>query len=225
LASLPKHILYTLFTAESWGFAGSQRFVDAISTPFECTNATRAVSCPYSNAPCTFPCVRDLHFSKINFDKIESMLEFQSVSGINSNYSDYFVHVDDSKKNQSLATVLTSQNFTLASSDGVERRLPPSSAMSFLKKNRNIEAAVVTDYRSELGNLYSNDLDYTMPPTESICSLVNKTAKIIYEQAGGNQSQLLSVNCTLVSTMYDCLVSNFSCPFMQDYFNGKVVNK
>lgn len=153
LDSLPKHIVYTLFTAESWGFAGSQRFVKDISSPFECTNATRAVNCPYSNAPCTFPCVRNLHFKKINFDAIESIVELQSVSGINSNYTDgYYVHVDSAQQSQSLMNSLSSySNIKQASADGIDRKLPPSSAMSFLKQRRNIQAAVITDYQKELG--------------------------------------------------------------------------
>lgn len=150
--TLPKHILYTLFTAESWGFAGSQRFVKDISSNFVCTNATRATPCPYANAPCTFPCVRNTYFTNINFDNIESILEFQSVSGINSNYSDgYYVHVDDINQSQSLVSALLQPNIKEASTDGIQRKLPPSSAMSFLQKRRDIKAAVITDYQKDLG--------------------------------------------------------------------------
>ncbi|KAI9481077.1 MAG: glycosyltransferase family 20-domain-containing protein [Benjaminiella poitrasii] len=149
--SLPKHVLYTLFAAESWAFAGSQRFVNDISTPFICTNATRAITCPYTNAPCTFPCVRNLHFKRINFEKIESIFEFQSVSGINDN-SSYFAHVDDHQVNQPLISALMKNSrIKLASGDGVQRRLPPSSAMSFLQKKRDIKAVVISDYQKKLG--------------------------------------------------------------------------
>lgn len=148
--TLPKHIIYTLFTAESWGYAGSQRFVNDITTPFQCTNATRAYPCPYTNAPCIFPCVRDLNFKKINFDKIESIFEFQSVSGINTNYSNqFYAHVDS---NNPLLTALSpATNIRPASSDGVDRKLPPSSAQSFLQKRRDINAVVITDYQKSLG--------------------------------------------------------------------------
>ncbi|KAI9281897.1 glycosyltransferase family 20-domain-containing protein [Sporodiniella umbellata] len=149
--TLPKHVLYTLFTAESWGFAGSQRFVKDISSDFVCTNATRAVSCPYLNAPCTFPCVRNIDFKRIQFEKIETIFELQSVSGMESN-SQYYVHVDSDDLNQQLVTKLQSySNIKAASADGIRRKLPPSSSMSFLKKNRNIRAAVITDYQSQLG--------------------------------------------------------------------------
>lgn len=59
--------------------------------------------------------------------------------------------------------------------------------------------------------------------TNSICGLANSTANVIYNQASNsaNSTNLISANCTLVSFLLDCLVSNFSCAFMQNYFNGK----
>ncbi|EPB83012.1 hypothetical protein HMPREF1544_10242 [Mucor circinelloides 1006PhL] len=228
---LPKHVLYTLFAAESWGFAGSQRFVKDISTPFVCTNATRATPCPFANAPCTFPCIRNTHFQNINLDNVESIFEFQSVSGINSNYTDgYYVHVDDAKKSQSLITALQPYtNMKPASVDGIDRKLPPSSAMSFLQKRRDIQAAVITDYQKNLGNYYNSDMDNRLDipkATDAICGLVNSTANAIYNQASnGNLTNQITANCTLISSMLDCLISNFSCPFMQNYFNVTAVSR
>lgn len=145
--------MYTLFTAESWGFAGSQRFVKDVVSDFQCTNATRAVACPYTDASCTFPCVRNLDFKRIQFDRIETIYEFQSVSGIDSNYTnEYYIHVDNVELNQPLISSLQNySNLKAAYSDGLQRKLPPSSAMSFLQQNRNIRAAVITDYQSQFG--------------------------------------------------------------------------
>ncbi|KAI9008996.1 glycosyltransferase family 20-domain-containing protein [Phycomyces nitens] len=162
LESLPKHIIYTAFTAEAWGFAGSQRFVQDISAPFQCTNATRASVCPFSNAPCTFPCVRSMDFKRINVDNIDSLIEFNSVSGLNSNYSSYWAHVDNPDLAQSVVASLQKNNLSLpgqnaqnsiqdANQDGYQRKLPPSSAMSFLQKNRNIKTVVLTDFQKEFG--------------------------------------------------------------------------
>lgn len=86
-------------------------------------------------------------------DQIESIFEFQSVSGINANYSNnYYVHVDDQQTSQSIVDALTfNSQIQPASSDGLHRKLPPSSAMSFLQQKRSIKAAVLTDYQKELG--------------------------------------------------------------------------
>lgn len=159
-------------------------------------------------------------------DNVESIFEFQSVSGINSNYTDgYYVHVDDAKKSQSLITALQPYtNMKPASVDGIDRKLPPSSAMSFLQKRRDIQAAVITDYQKNLGNYYNSDMDSRLDipkATDAICGLVNSTANAIYNQASnGNLTNQITANCTLISSMLDCLISNFSCPFMQNYFNG-----
>ncbi|KAI7852402.1 Nicastrin-domain-containing protein [Circinella umbellata] len=232
--NLPKHILYTAFSAESWGYAGSQRFVQDISQPFTCTNKSRAVTCPYgSSAPCTNPCVRSLDFKRINFDQIDSIIELGSISMTTS--GGYWAHVDDIKTSESLVTTLQQQQNTPSSNasifsihpayeDNVQRKLPPgSSTMSFLKQKRNIPSVVITDFQKELGSLYNSDLDDTLKGLDlsSICQLATTTAKTTYLQAQGNTSvaDQITANCTLVESLMDCLVSNFSCSFMQSYFN------
>ncbi|KAI7901564.1 Nicastrin-domain-containing protein [Cokeromyces recurvatus] len=228
--SLSKHVLYTLFTAESWGFAGSQRFVKDISSPFTCTNATRAVQCPYTNAPCTFPCVRNLYFTRINFEKIDSYFEFQSVSGINNN-NNTFIHVDHLLHNQPLISALLkdSKHLKLASEDGIDRKLPPSSAMSFLQKKRDIKAVVISDYQKILGSYYNSDMDSVLDlsfTTNYICNLVNSTANTIYRLASNSTVEAeISANCTLISSLLDCLTYNFSCPLMKEYFNVTAVER
>ncbi|KAG2226839.1 hypothetical protein INT45_005804 [Circinella minor] len=232
--NLPKHILYTAFSAESWGYAGSQRFVQDISQPFTCTNESRAVTCPYgSNAPCTNPCVRTLDFKRINFDQIDSIIELGSISMTTN--GEYWAHVDDIKTSESLVASLQQQQNTINSNasifsihpayeDNVQRKLPPgSSTMSFLKQKQNIPAVVITDFQKELGSLYNSDLDDTLKGLDlsSICQLATTTAKTTYLQAQGNTSvaEQITANCTLVESLMDCLVSNFSCSFMQNYFN------
>lgn len=73
---------------------------------------------------------------------------------------------------------------------------------------------------------YNSDMDFKVDiaqMTNSICNVANSTANAIYNQASnGNGTQLVSANCTLISSLLDCLVSNFSCSFMQTYFNGKI---
>lgn len=60
--------------------------------------------------------------------------------------------------------------------------------------------------------------------TNSICGLVNASANTIYNQASNqNGVDSISANCTLISSLLECLISNFTCPFMKDYFNGKII--
>ena len=73
-------------------------------------------------------------------------------------------------------------------------------------------------------SLYNSDIDdMAAVDLQSICHLATTTAKAIYLQAQGNTSvaDQISANCTLVESLMDCLVSNFSCSLMQSYFNGQ----
>lgn len=76
----------------------------------------------------------------------------------------------------------------------------------------------------ELNRYYNSDLDYELDltmMTHSICGLVNSTANAIYKEASNTtSSSSISADCTLISNLLECLTSNFSCPFMQNYFNG-----
>ena len=150
--------MFTAFTAESWGFAGSQRFVHDISTPFECQNSSKsAKTCPYTDAGCTAPCVRDVDFTRINFDKIDSIFEISQVATPDQSY---YAHVDDASNSVTLAIVerlsaisaaANGTSFiTPAYTNAPNRGLPPSSSMAFLEKNRKIPAIVLGDYKDNL---------------------------------------------------------------------------
>ncbi|KAI8332555.1 Nicastrin-domain-containing protein [Chlamydoabsidia padenii] len=240
-ANLDKHILYTLFTAESWGFAGSQRFVQDISRPFVCLNSTRSSPCPYPNAPCTLPCVQDLKFKQINLNNIDTIIEFGS---INSGNTTVWAHVDDNSLSKPLVQALQTQanvNFNINNSsplvqgadDDIQRRLPPSSTMSFLQQKRSTKAVVLTGYKDKMDSSYNSDLDNQVDLeqlSQKLCGLVNTTAQTVYQQAqttsiNTTSSPLVTANCTLVHELLDCLIYNFSCNYMQNYFNVSGLDK
>ncbi|KAI9323739.1 Nicastrin-domain-containing protein [Dichotomocladium elegans] len=222
-AALSKHVVYSLFAAESWGFAGSQRFVQDISSPFLCTNASRAFACPYANASCSNPCVHTLDFTRVNLDKIETIIEFGSVGDASG--SGYWAHVDNIAQSGSLVNNFTQSSNGLikpAYQDGVQRKLPPSSAMSFLAKKRDIRAIVLTDYQTNMGSLYNSDVDSANDMgkiVQSVCQLATVTARTVWFEAQGSNMDQITANCTLIASLMDCLVSNFSCSFMQSYFS------
>ncbi|KAF9399112.1 hypothetical protein BGZ94_005808, partial [Podila epigama] len=73
LDTMPKHIVYTLFTGEAWGFSGSQRFVQDISKTVECIKPAP------SGAGCSFPFYSNMDFQRIKFANIESIFEASQV--------------------------------------------------------------------------------------------------------------------------------------------------
>lgn len=84
---------------------------------------------------------------------IEAIVEINSVAGTTG----YWAHVDDANVSQELLRNLQQLNTTpdsgirSADEDQVQRKLPPSSAMSFLAQKRDIQATVITDYQKDMG--------------------------------------------------------------------------
>ena len=162
MANLPKNIVFGMFGAESFGFAGSQRFVEDL-TGFTCQKKDLHENCPLNvGKGCSSPCHRDLDFTKLDFNKIEAIIEYDTVGHL-YNAGDYFLHADDTAQSSTLMSDFgvefeapvynqTSQRTVkvLPAVQGI--KLPPSSAMSFLKRKRNLPTIVVSDYNSEFQN-------------------------------------------------------------------------
>ncbi|KAJ3042801.1 hypothetical protein HDV00_006621 [Rhizophlyctis rosea] len=166
MGNLSKHIVFTMFNAESYGFAGSQRFVQDLTAPFECKSTTKTDACGVAGQPaCAEPCFADLDFRRINFDRIESIVEFDSVAAIGAGdvtnaRASIYMHVDSVNSRttalmNSFAGTVGNVTISPASdnSTGTNRRLPPSSAMAFLQQ-KDIPAVVFADYQDVFSNKY-----------------------------------------------------------------------
>ena len=180
MANMSKHVVFALFNAENYAFAGSQRFVQDLTSPFECKSTTKTAACDIKGVPaCAEPCFPDLDFQKINFDRIESIIEFDSVatmwlSNAAATRPSIYMHVDSinnattSLMNQFAGTTsgssfngTTITNLTILPAyninTGTNNRLPPSSAMAFLQK-RSIPAVIFSDYQNTFSNKYTESL-------------------------------------------------------------------
>ncbi|KAJ3116844.1 hypothetical protein HDU96_008625 [Phlyctochytrium bullatum] len=177
--NLPKDIIFILFGSEPYGFSGSKRFVQDLLTTPVCKDTGKRDSCKYPSAACTNPCIPTYNYTEIDFEKIDAIVEFSHVGGVGLsdvlNNPVTYLHVDDFTTpgvNDLLANFRGRFNFTSvngtdydmqfsdAFSSADNRKLPPSSAMSFLAK-KNIPAVVIADYRTEYNNKYGlNLLDF-----------------------------------------------------------------
>ncbi|KAG0210356.1 hypothetical protein BGX28_009408 [Mortierella sp. GBA30] len=243
LDSMQKHIIYTLFTGEAWGFSGSQRFVQDITNHAECIK-------PAASGPgCSFPFYSDFDFHRINPDKIEAVLEAGQVGNIGSSSATgaLYAHVDNIQTgvsaallNQVMQVNGNNNNATgtvtvqAADSDGVHRGLPPSSSMSFLKSRSNIPTVVLTDYQTKMSPLTSQDIDdswdlvKTVNSIQQAATVMSRTAWL---QAQGvsdatrmtlEQQQAIGsiqVDGQLVHDLLYCLTQNYSCPLVDRYLN------
>jgi nicastrin len=69
MQTLGKTVIFAGFHGEQYGFAGSSRFVQDLTTPFSCSSkiADATAGCPISNADCSQPCFPSVKFSEIDF--------------------------------------------------------------------------------------------------------------------------------------------------------------
>jgi nicastrin len=135
--------LFTFFDLESLGFSGSQRFVQELTQPFTCHSETVTHTCPKQSLDyCSDPCFSQTDFLKINFDKIEVVIDLSQIGGFGSDNNHTFIHTDDQiSQNVELADTFVAQGMLKAQVTGY----PPSSVSSFLKK-KSIPAIVLADY-------------------------------------------------------------------------------
>ncbi|KAI8929923.1 Nicastrin-domain-containing protein [Entophlyctis helioformis] len=252
MASLPKTVIFSAFNAESWSFAGSQRFVADLTTPFTCKDASGnpSAACPLRGAACTSPCRASTNYTNIAFDQIESIIEFDTIGGLTrpgGTSSPHFLHVDTvNAQTSNLVNALRDQvsvtfaggsapvsvSLDAAFSATANNRLPPSSAMAFLAK-RNIPAVVISDYQAQFSNRFHNSefddgSQWNTNNVASLCGVVNSTARNIHLLAGGSaaESASISVNCTLVGELLDCFTRNISCSYLQQLrspFGGQLM--
>ncbi|KAG4099688.1 hypothetical protein H8356DRAFT_1664085 [Neocallimastix lanati (nom. inval.)] len=94
IEKFPYHIVFTFFNGESYGYGGSQRFVQDISS-FECkTQDSDKLRCPKS-ASCKNPCMFVDDFKNITLDNIKSIIELNQFSCNECEFVNYYMHVDD----------------------------------------------------------------------------------------------------------------------------------
>jgi len=89
------HIVFTFFSGESYGYSGSQRFVQDISS-FECKKEKleNPINCPKS-AACHEPCMFVNDFKNITLNNIKGIIELNQLTCSGCSKLDYFMHIDD----------------------------------------------------------------------------------------------------------------------------------
>lgn len=154
--------MFTFFNGESWGFAGSQRFVKDISTPFNCEApfSKATTGCPFIKGACAVPFRQDTDFTEIRIERVKAVLELNQIGhSFPAEPRRFFVHVNDnSTSNADLARTVVeaapaaegqSQAILVARAvNNYPQQLPPTSASSFIK-GRQLPAAVLGDFQSQ----------------------------------------------------------------------------
>ncbi|KAI5648110.1 hypothetical protein M9H77_34115 [Catharanthus roseus] len=206
-------LVFAVFTGESWGFLGSRRFLVELD---EQSDAVRG----------------------LNFTMIDRVIEIGSVGkSFDQGVRKLFAHTTGvtSSTIETLAALHRAQdslniervNISLASKSNPG--IPPSSLMTFLKKNPQTSGIVLEDFDSAFtNNFYHSHLDNLSNINSSAivatASLIARTLYILASDKDLNTSALtgINVNASLVEELLGCLLScepGLSCDLVKQYIS------
>lgn len=218
-SSSSKRVIVGLFTGESFGHIGSQRFVRDLQS-FTCEKG-KAKSAPGTGAGCEKPFIPDTSFTQVKLESIQAIIEAHMVGNRNSDASDpFFVHRESDTGSSSLADLVILQGeasgekvLKAESVDGI----PPSVSEAFLAAEPSISAVVFSEFNSSFTEkFYNSHLDHHVSSSR-ICKAANVLARSVAIYAIDGFSGDVSVNCTLVETIVDCFSKHLGCSFLQQY--------
>lgn len=171
ISALPNNIIFSFFGAETWAYAGSSRFAKDIYSGITCQDTAPSDQCSLNRGKgCSNPCLATLDFQNIKLEKIAGIVDLDTIGLLNSDISstaNMYIHVNDLNSRttnlaQNFQGSITSSGFggsnnvtvqfNPAFSSNINNRLPPSSAMSFLKLKGDIPAIVISDYNTTYSN-------------------------------------------------------------------------
>ncbi|XP_060183830.1 nicastrin isoform X2 [Lycium barbarum] len=212
LGDLDKQLVFAVFTGEAWGYLGSRRFL------LELDQHSDAVS-------------------GLDLALIETVLEIGSVGkGFAQDDKTFFAHsTKESATNGTLSALkdalgsLKTKSIKISRASKSNPGLPPSSLMSFLKKNPETSGVVLEDFDATFTNkFYHSHLDDLSANINSsaIVAAASVVARSLYILASDkkeiNNSVLntININASLVKELLGCLLScepGLSCELVNRY--------
>jgi len=217
-SSLSSRLVFAAFQSEMYGFSGSRKFVDEISS-FTCNVQVDSSSSPTKLKMCANPYRASLRFTEIEASRIERVLAIDQI-GFQDNEDDsslYYVH---EAKSSSTFWSDTIPNVSSVYRNGI---LPPTSASSFLNISGLdvTDVAVLSGYNISFGNRtkYSSQFDVTsvlnINRVANVATLLARGAL----KAAGFLSDVSSVNAntSLVENLVRCFGENPGCDLFERY--------
>ncbi|XP_042970329.1 nicastrin isoform X4 [Carya illinoinensis] len=214
LDDLTKQLVFIFFTGESWGYLGSRRFLYELDLQSEAVRG-------------------------LNNSLIEMAIEIGSVGkGFNQGIKRFYTHTAEvsSATNETLKALkhaqdsLKSEHIIVSPANASNPGIPPSSLMSFLRKNSLTSGLVLEDFDSVFSNkFYHSHLDNISNINSSaIVAAASLVARTLYILASDNKSASgsaltgISVNVSLVEELMGCLLDcdpGLSCELVKEYIS------
>ncbi|PQQ09583.1 nicastrin [Prunus yedoensis var. nudiflora] len=209
-----KQLVFIVFTGEAWGYLGSRRFL------LELDLQSDAVS-------------------GLNYSMIEKVVEIGSVGkGLNQGVKNFFVHTTgvSSATNETLDALkraqdsIKSESFTISSANASNPGIPPSSLMTFLRKNSLTSGVVLEDFDTVFTNKFYNSHldDISNVNSSAIVEAASLVARTLYILASGDKNlsssaiTSINVNVSLVEELMGCLLDcepGLSCELVKSYIS------
>ncbi|XP_064939098.1 nicastrin-like [Musa acuminata AAA Group] len=219
LNELKKQLVFVVFTGEAWGYLGSRKFLQELDLGTDAVNG-------------------------LNNTMIEQVLEIGSVGkGLDqaTRATTFYAHArGDSSVTKDMLTALQSASDSLGS-DNVKIKaadvsnpgIPPSSLMTFLRKNSSVAGIVLEDFDSSFTNkFYHSHLDSPSNiNSSSIAAAAALVARTLYILASGDLTvnlmtlNSIKVNVSLVEELVGCLLScepGFSCSIVRNFISPSI---
>uniref|UniRef100_M8AVU5 Nicastrin n=1 Tax=Aegilops tauschii TaxID=37682 RepID=M8AVU5_AEGTA len=214
LGKLKKQLVFAAFDGEAWGYLGSRKFLQELDEGDDSVNG-------------------------INSSMIEQVLEIGSVGkGISQGDTLFYAHASRnssiSKKIldglQSGSDSLGSDNVKVKPAASSNPGVPPSSLMSFMRKNTSTSGVVLEDFDSQFSNrFYHSHLDSPANiNSSSIAAAAALVARSLYILATGDMTvdlmtlNTIKVNVTLVEELIGCLLTcdpGLSCGIAKSFIS------
>ncbi|KAJ6791400.1 nicastrin [Iris pallida] len=214
LDELQKQLLFVVFTGEAWGYLGSRRFLLELDLNTDAVNG-------------------------LNSTMIEQVLEIGSVGkGLGQGVTTFYAHPGGSSSLtkeilsafQTASDSLGSDNVKVKTADASNPGVPPSSLMSFIRKNSSISGVVLEDFDTSFTNrLYHSHMDdLSNINSSSVAAAAALVARALYVLATGDATlnlielNSIKVNVSLVEELVRCLLTcepGLSCGVVKDFIN------
>ncbi|KAK8928274.1 Nicastrin [Platanthera zijinensis] len=217
LNELKKQLIFGVFTGEAWGYLGSKRFLLELDLGADSLKG-------------------------LNSAMIEQVFEIGSVGkALNQGITTFFTHSgqDTPSTNEILDALqkasesLGSDNVNIKKADATNPGVPPSSLMSFLRKNSSISGVVLEDFDTSFVNkFYHSHLDnHANIDATSIAAAAIIVARALYVIASDVPLNLIvlnsiKVNVSLVDELVGCLLTcdpGLSCGIVNHFISPSSV--
>lgn len=210
ISSLPSHIVFGFFDAQTWGLSGSRRFLEDLNS-FKCTALNSAKDA------CLAPYRRDFDFRRFRRSKINRVIDVRQVS------------------NGSLSSIGSLDLNNITNLNPNPESWPPFSSIPSFEEHlgSSVEYASVSDSEENVGNNYffsPYDSELTLDQLDNICEAAESLAHAIYFEAAKTESDpnptipSLASNCNLINELYECLARNSTCDLTKIYLDLEFVN-